>query len=47
MMTLRLTALRRKLKDHGSIYLHCDPTASHYLKAMMDCIFGRRISLAK
>ena len=32
--------MRRVLKPTGSIYLHCDPTASHYLKAVMDAIFG-------
>jgi DNA modification methylase len=40
MMTLRLVALHRVLNDSGSIYLHCDPAASHYLKAVMDAIFG-------
>ncbi|MEM1111525.1 MAG: DNA methyltransferase [Pseudomonadota bacterium] len=40
MMTVRLIELHRVLKDTGSIYLHCDPTASHYLKIMMDSIFG-------
>lgn len=40
MMTVRLIELRRALKPTGSIYLHCDPTASHYLKAVMDAIFG-------
>jgi len=40
-MTARLTPLRRVLKPTGSIYLHCDPTASHYLKIMMDVIFGK------
>ncbi len=40
MMCIRLIELRRVLKDTGSIYLHCDPTASHYLKVMMDTIFG-------
>ncbi len=34
--------MRRVLKDTGSIYLHCDPTASHYLKLLMDAIFGRK-----
>ena len=34
--------MRRVLKSTGSIYLHCDPTASHYLKAVMDAIFGWR-----
>ena len=40
MMAVRLLEMRRLLKDTGSIYLHCDPTASHYLKLMMDSIFG-------
>ena len=40
MMTSRLVELRRVLKPTGSIYLHCDPTASHYLKLLMDGIFG-------
>lgn len=40
MMTIRLRELHRVLKQTGSIYLHCDPTASHYLKMMMDLIFG-------
>lgn len=40
MMTPRLIELRRILKPTGSIYLHCDPTASHYLKILMDAIFG-------
>ena len=40
MMTPRLVELRRVLKPTGSIYLHCDPTASHYLKLLMDSIFG-------
>ena len=38
-MTLRLIEMRRILKPNGSIYLHCDPTASHYLKVMMDAVF--------
>jgi len=42
MMTPRLLALRRVLKTSGSIYLHCDPTASHYLKLIMDAVFGLR-----
>jgi site-specific DNA-methyltransferase (adenine-specific) len=42
MMTLRLVELRRVLKPTGSLYLHCDPTASHYLKIVMDTIFGPR-----
>ena len=40
MMAIRLIELRRVLKDTGSIYLHCDPTASHYLKMLLDTIFG-------
>jgi site-specific DNA-methyltransferase (adenine-specific) len=40
MMTVRLIELNRVLKSTGSIYLHCDPTASHYIKVMMDGIFG-------
>jgi site-specific DNA-methyltransferase (adenine-specific) len=40
MMAPRLIELRRALKETGSIYLHCDPTASHYLKMLMDAIFG-------
>lgn len=40
MMAPRLVELRRVLKPTGSIYLHCDPTASHYLKVLMDAIFG-------
>lgn len=40
MMAPRLGELRRVLKSTGSIWLHCDPTASHYLKVLMDAIFG-------
>ena len=40
MMGVRLLEMRRILKDVGSIYLHCDPTAGHYLKLLMDSIFG-------
>jgi adenine specific DNA methylase Mod len=40
MMAVRLIELHRVLKPTGSIYLHCDPTASHYLKVLMDSIFG-------
>lgn len=40
MMTPRLMELRRVMKPTASIYLHCDPTASHYLKMLMDAIFG-------
>ena len=42
MMAQRLDELHRVLKPTGSIYLHCDPTASHYLKLAMDAIFGPR-----
>lgn len=41
-MSVRLLEMRRVLKPTGSIYLHCDPTASHYLKAAMDAVFGYR-----
>ncbi len=40
MMAVRLLEMKRILKPTGSIYLHCDPTASHYLKMVMDTIFG-------
>ncbi|HOY84963.1 MAG TPA: DNA methyltransferase [Candidatus Syntrophosphaera sp.] len=40
MMAPRLLELRRVLKPSGSIYLHCDPTASHYLKLLLDAVFG-------
>jgi DNA modification methylase len=40
MIAPRLVELRRILKSTGSIYLHCDPTASHYLKMLMDAVFG-------
>lgn len=40
MMTQRLIELHRVLKETGSLYLHCDPTASHYLKIILDAIFG-------
>jgi DNA modification methylase len=39
-MTYRLFEMRRVLKPTGSIYLHCDPAASHYIKVMMDAVFG-------
>jgi len=42
MMAPRLDELHRVLKPTGSIYLHCDPTASHYLKLLMDATFGPR-----
>lgn len=38
-MTLRLTEIQRVLRPTGSFYLHCDPTASHYLKLVLDAIF--------
>ncbi|MBF0553062.1 MAG: restriction endonuclease [Nitrospirae bacterium] len=41
MMCVRLVELRQVLKETGSIYLHCDPTASHYLKILMDTVFGK------
>lgn len=40
MMTARLAEMRRVLKPTGSLYLHCDPTASHYLKIILDAVFG-------
>ncbi len=40
MMAPRLVELRRVMKETASIYLHCDPTASHYLKMLMDAVFG-------
>jgi len=40
MMAVRLKELHRVLKPTGSLYLHCDPTASHYLKILLDTIFG-------
>jgi len=42
MMTARLIELKRVLKETGCIYLHCDPTASHYLKIVMDTVFGKK-----
>ena len=41
MMANRLLVLHRVLKDTGSLYLHCDPTASHYLKIVLDGVFGK------
>jgi site-specific DNA-methyltransferase (adenine-specific) len=41
-MALRITEIRRVLKDTGSFYLHCDPTASHYLKLILDAVFVRQ-----
>ncbi len=40
-MAVRLIEMYRVLRNDGSIYLHCDPTASHYLKGLMDAIFGK------
>ena len=42
MMAVRLLEMQRLLKPTGSLYLHCDPTASHYLKTLMDAIFGAK-----
>ena len=42
MMAVRLIELHRVLKPTGSLYLHCDPTASHYLKILLDAVFGGR-----
>ncbi len=42
MMAVRLIELHRVLKPSGSLYLHCDPTASHYLKLILDGIFGAK-----
>lgn len=41
MMAVRLIELHRVLKPTGSLYLHCDPTASHYLKILLDAVFGK------
>src|SRR5438045_6066609 len=40
MMAVRLLELHRVLKPTGSLYLHCDPTAGHYLKVLLDSVFG-------
>ena len=45
-MAARLLEMRRVLKNTGSIYLHCDPTMSHYLKLVMDAVFGKENFLA-
>lgn len=47
MMAPRLVELRRVLKDTGSLYLHCDPTASHYLKMLLDAVFGPERSVMR
>ncbi|MDI9313078.1 MAG: DNA methyltransferase [Hydrotalea sp.] len=41
-MAIRLIEIHRVLKETGSVYLHCDPTMSHYLKLVLDCIFGEK-----
>ena len=41
MLAVRLLEMRRVLRSTGSIYLHCDPSASHYIKIVMDSIFGK------
>ncbi len=41
MMAVRLIEMQRVLKETGAIYLHCDPTASHYIKILLDVIFGK------
>ena len=45
MMAVRLLDMSKVLKDTGSIYPHCDPTASHYLKLLMDSVFGSDLFL--
>ncbi|HMQ95263.1 DNA methyltransferase [Amaricoccus sp.] len=47
MMAVRLIELHRVLKPTGSLYLHCDPTASHYLKILLDAVFGPRNFVAE
>ncbi|HEX3339898.1 MAG TPA: DNA methyltransferase [Pseudolabrys sp.] len=47
MMAVRLLELHRVLKSTGSIYLHCDPSAGHYLKLILDGIFGIKILLMR
>ncbi len=47
MMAPRLVELRRVLKSTGSLYLHCDPTASHYLKLLLDAVFGPQSFLSE
>lgn len=39
-MGVRIVEMRRTLKETGNFFLHCDPTASHYLKILLDCVFG-------
>ena len=47
MMANRLLELHRVLKPTGSLYLHCDPTASHYLKIVLDGIWGKQLESAQ
>lgn len=47
MMAVRLIELHRVLKPTGSLYLHCDPTASHYLKILLDAVFGTKNYLSE
>ena len=42
MMTSRILELHKVLKLTGSLYLHCDPTASHYLRIILDGVFGKQ-----
>jgi DNA modification methylase len=42
MMAVRLIEMQRVLKSNGALYLHCDPTASHYLKILLDAVFGAK-----
>ncbi|MCF6315900.1 MAG: site-specific DNA-methyltransferase [Marinosulfonomonas sp.] len=42
MTGVRLVEQQRVLKPTGSLYLHCDPTASHYLKILLDAVFGAK-----
>ena len=46
-MVQRLVVMRTLLRPTGSIYFHCDPTASHYIKVVMDGIFGRQNFVTK
>ena len=41
-MAIRLLEIHRVLRDTGSVYPHCDPTMSHYLKLLLDCVFGEK-----
>ena len=47
MMAVRLVELHRVLKPTGSLYLHCDPTASHYLKLVLDAVFGAEMFISE